>query len=64
MRDLKCKKCGRVIIRIGDDSCIQARNAVAENIQGGAPQPGDICKVICKCGFHIIGFTSDYLIEG
>lgn len=64
MKNLKCKKCGRVLIRLRDDtSIILASGAVTENIRGPVPQAGDLFKLKCKCGFHIIAATPDYLIE-
>ena len=63
LKILKCRTCGRALIRIGEDGIVKASGVVVKNIQGDAPKAGDIFKFTCKCGFHIIGLTPDYLVE-
>jgi len=62
-KNLKCKQCRNVLIRIGDDGHVKAEGVALENILGFAPKAGDIFRLTCKCGFKVISCTPDYLVE-
>ncbi len=65
MTNLKCKKCGRVLLQnceIG--KIISASELVPENIKGDMPLAGDIFKgLTCNCGAFLRALTPDYLTE-
>ena len=63
VKTLKCRRCGNALIYVNDDNQVKAKNVVLANIRGYAPKEGDVFGLTCKCGFHIIGLTNEYLYE-